>query len=362
MLVFEALNAKFGDCLLLRWQDAGKDRLAVVDGGPAGVFGRLRDRLDELAVAGQTLRIDWMMVSHIDDDHINGLLQLMGEERTRADNHQPARYRMVRFWHNSFEELVGAVPANAGLSALAGDQSALSQIPANESKAVLASVTQGRKLGALIRRFNLDGNTPVGGLVLARQQPYQVQGLTVTVVGPATKELDALRVAWAKQATTPLAALADMTDKATANLSSIACLVERGGRRILLTGDARGDKVLEGLEACGRLAPAGVLELDVLKVPHHGSDRNVDQAFFERLPARHYVISADGVHGNPDQPTLRWIVQARGDAEYTIHFTNKVPGIPELMAQLKTPSRRFKTVFRADADKGLAIELPEDGD
>jgi hypothetical protein len=120
----------------------------------------------------------------------------------------------------------------------------------------------------------------------------------------------------------PLKALASYTDSSVPNLSSIAAVARFGGKSILLTGDARGDYLLEGLRSEGQLDAAGKLHVDVLKLPHHGSDRNVERAFFKSITADHYVASADGTYGNPDRPTLEMIMDARGkDAVYTIHLT-----------------------------------------
>jgi beta-lactamase superfamily II metal-dependent hydrolase len=58
---------------------------------------------------------------------------------------------------------------------------------------------------------------------------------------------------------------------------------------MLLTGDARGDKILEGLEKVKLLKPRGKMHEDILKVPHHGSSRNMEPIFFERITADHYV-------------------------------------------------------------------------
>ena len=49
------------------------------------------------------------------------------------------------------------------------------------------------------------------------------------------------------------AALAAYVDESVPNLSSIVVLAEWMARRMLLTGDARGDKILEGLELVGLL-------------------------------------------------------------------------------------------------------------
>ena len=86
MVTLEALNALYGDCLLLRYPGPdGKERLWIIDGGPKGekVEGKsiavwkdvLLPRLKEINPTAP-VRIALGMVSHIDDDHINGIQKL----------------------------------------------------------------------------------------------------------------------------------------------------------------------------------------------------------------------------------------------------------------------------------------------
>ena len=56
------------------------------------------------------------------------------------------------------------------------------------------------------------------------------------------------------------------------------------------------------------------MHVDLLKVPHHGSSNNLDDEFFERITADHYVFSGDGEHGNPERESLEMLLDARGDA------------------------------------------------
>jgi len=118
-------------------------------------------------------------------------------------------------------------------------------------------------------------------------------------------------------------ALAAFSDTSVANLSSLVILAEVGDQSILLTGDARGDKILEGLELVGRLVKDGksTIHVNILKGPHHGSDRNVDPIFFRRITADHYIFSGDGEHGNPERATLQMLLDERGDADYQVHLT-----------------------------------------
>jgi len=130
-------------------------------------------------------------------------------------------------------------------------------------------------------------------------------------------------------------------------------LVKIGERKILLTGDARGDDVIDGFKDAKLKLP---MKLDVLKMPHHGSDRNMTKEFLEKFPADHYIISADGRHGNPDPNTIKAIVQMRGNASYKIHFTNEVKGLPKLMTTL-SKGKNFEYAFRAKSDRSVVVEL-----
>ncbi len=162
------------------------------------------------------------------------------------------------------------------------------------------------------------------------------KGLTFKVAGPMKKELAALqkdhdtflKAAAAKKKNAGTASLADFSDTSVPNLSSVVVLAEAGGKSILLTGDARGDKILTGLELIGAITPNGKLHVDVLKMPHHGSDRNMEVSFLERITADHYVFSGNGENGNPERETLNMLLDARGDkAAYTIHLTYPIADI-----------------------------------
>lgn len=160
---------------------------------------------------------------------------------------------------------------------------------------------------------------------MAAPDTVMVGGAKVTILGPLQSRLDDLQHEWAKQAKTA-ARPADLAglfredlDTSVPNLSSLVALVEIDGKRILLTGDARGDDIVTGWKAAsGNPNP---VPLDILKLPHHGSDRDLTEDFVRLFPARHYVVSADGKYGNPDPPALPALVETLGDRHYTIHVT-----------------------------------------
>ena len=100
---------------------------------------------------------------------------------------------------------------------------------------------------------------------------------------------------------------------------------------MLLTGDARWDEVLSGLEAAGLLDGTGGIHVDVLKVQHHGSLRNSKPEFFQRVTADTYVISANGRYDNPDVDTLLWIVDAAQGRNLELIVTNVPPQVKTLL-------------------------------
>src|SRR4029077_17230237 len=63
-------------------------------------------------------------------------------------------------------------------------------------------------------------------------------------------------------------------------------------------------------------------EIDLLKMPHHGSIRNTTAAFLKFFIADHYVFSADGKYDNPDAPTIEALVKLHGKRKIGMHFTN----------------------------------------
>src|SRR4051794_5862545 len=102
-LTLEALQANEGDCLLLHYQPAaGAPVHVLIDGGPAGIYSSiLKPRLDQLR-AGKPLRLRMVLVSHIDGDHITGVLDLFKALEEQQTDGQDGFCQIQTLWHNSF--------------------------------------------------------------------------------------------------------------------------------------------------------------------------------------------------------------------------------------------------------------------
>jgi hypothetical protein len=344
-------RARKGDCLVLHYGSKANPGLGLIDGGPSQVYGpHLKPRLEQIRKSrklgpNDPLPVDFMMVSHIDDDHINGILELTKELLEAKAAKKPLPFKIQSVWHNTFDDIIGnnpkeltaAVTAQFGTASLSGGPETDGLDP--DVARVLASVSQGFRLRDDLRGLKLRINPEFEGkLVIAKKKAKTLdmgKGLKFTVVGPMHDEIAALQkdhdtFLKKKEKAGTASVLAAFTDSSVANLSSVVVLAEVGKKRMLLTGDARGDKVLEGLELVGLLKNDGksTMHVDVFKGPHHGSDRNADPILFRRVTADHYVFSGNGEHGNPERETLQMLLDERGDEDdYTIHLTYPIDEI-----------------------------------
>src|SRR5688572_18766733 len=351
----DVVRARKGDSLILHYGDSTAPSLMIIDGGPRRVYApHLKPRLETIKTArglakNDPLLVKLLMVSHVDDDHIQGILDMTKD--LIQDNPQFAR--ILSFWHNSFENVIGEIPneltasfkTEFGPASMDGQPPDLTiDIDEEEevivsSLKVLASILQGAQLRSdILNRLDVELNVEFDGdLILADGESGALDmgdGLTFTVVGPMLPELTKLHgkhQAWLEELKAGGKSAEDVlsayVDPSVPNLSSIVVLAEVEGKRMLLTGDARGDKILNGLELTGLVGEGGTMHVDILKVPHHGSANNLDDDFFERVTADHYVFSGNGEHGNPEREALEMLLASRGNAEYTIHLTYPIDEI-----------------------------------
>jgi hypothetical protein len=229
---------------------------------------------------------------------------------------------------------------------------------------LLQSVSQGHTLRDLAgdQGLNIPLNEGFGGLILTGNDEIterEIGGIKMTIVGPRRDELAELQEVhdkWLKDQKAkgneikPGSMLQSLTDESAANLSSIVLLAERDGRKFLLTGDARSDFVMKGLEEIGLIEAGGTLEVEVVKMPHHGSDRNVDDDFLKRVTAPKYLFTGNGEHGNPERETFRLLAEARPDADMELYLTYDVATIDPERKHVHE-QERAREIKRADAAK-----------
>lgn len=237
------------------------------------------------------------------------------------------------------------------------------------TRAAVAGISEGNSLRrmALTLSFALNEGFP-NDLICVDDAPAPVAlgNLTLHVVGPTRANLQELKREWEEWLDKHEAEVASAdpevaanADRSVPNLSSIMLLAVADEKTVLLTGDGRSDHLLSGLTESGFLPADGELHVDVLKVAHHGSDRNATKKFFRTVTADTYVLSANGKDGNPDLATLIWIVEAAEAQGRTIELvlTNETPSLQKLQEEYNPQEFGYgTTVLGRDADS-LLVEL-----
>lgn len=365
-----AFQSGKGDCLLLA-DTADKTRI-LVDGGMPDAYS------EHVAPALSALRkkkkkdIDLVYVSHIDRDHIGGILRMLDDEVLwRVHEHQvkngnpthpvpavPRPPNIGGLWHNAFRDQLPkkAEPIAETLAAMAPILSGavldeLREIGRTQGE-LGSSIDEAMRVSRRISptQLKIPLNKQAQGKLMMRrkgQTPIKLGQFSITVLAPGSKQLEALRAdwtAWLEKASSQKVlndlqkksradekalgaadfdqlfamihlqaeAIGDPASVTPPNLASLMLLVEEGRQSILLTGDGRWDHLIEGLTETGRLNRNGRFEVDVLKVPHHGSKNNVvDTDLLDRVIATHYVFCGDGHHGNPGVEVLEFMAKQR---------------------------------------------------
>jgi glyoxylase-like metal-dependent hydrolase (beta-lactamase superfamily II) len=199
----EVRRARHGDCLLLHFGTKARPQLAMIDGGADSTYAdHLRPRLMALRQARglgpqEPLPVDLLMVTHVDADHLKGVLDLT---RELVSSNVAPFVQVMSFWHNSFDEIIGNTPEEltAALTAQFGTASPSGSVPddatldtagdlhaevVRDTLKVLASIEQGERLKKDAERLGFSLNAEFDGkLILAGAQkvtiPRQSRGLS----------------------------------------------------------------------------------------------------------------------------------------------------------------------------------------
>jgi hypothetical protein len=381
MLFIKTYPARNGDAYLLK-TDGPVPAAILVDGGyPATFHEHIQVDLVELAKQGYAL--DLVVATHIDSDHISGLLPFFnanGEART------PKIIPVRRVFHNSLRSLSQVAPAKKPLQPSDGellDEIQRGGFPVPSGDADYEgeiSARQGSSLAVLLRSGGYlwnegEGRTMIAGGTLGL---FAIGSGKLTVIGPPRVRLEKLLAAWtadirrlgfagpldandrlddafeflcAEPATgapahvisgqTPTTELKDcyLPDDSVTNGSSIAFVFEAGGRRVLFLGDGWAEDAEAALQ---RLGDSGKPMLfDAIKISHHGSLRNTSPALLELIDAPRYFISSNGEgHRHPDFAVLAAIVDRTGPTR-ELFFNYPTPASERLKTHVSKAGVKF---------------------
>lgn len=334
MLRIELMPAERGDCLWVTWGDrGGPQHVMLIDGGPSQSIETLVPELERRLVAlgpGDD-RVELLVQTHIDADHIQGLVSLLS---------QPMRVKLFRdVWFNGLRhvsDILGVGDAEVLTSALtqyperwnAAFGGAAVVVPDAPAPLPVVDLAGGMRLTLL-------APTPAALAALAPEwQKWVDQARRVPTVPKRWRRDDVLGGfdpdAWAH--------VPDSEDRSKPNSAGIAFVAEHGRRRVAFLADVPPRFVL----AAFRRAPEhwrgkdGRIRLDAVKVSHHGSRGNTSRRLCDAVACSRWLFSTDGTRfGHPHPETLGRIVaasEAAGDPPPTFVFNHVTPFVADVVA------------------------------
>ena len=365
MIKLHVIQAEFGDCFILDSTSGNKSTTILIDGGPHQTFkNHLKPTLQNLELNG---KIDLVILSHIDNDHIIGLLDLLAEIKTQRDTGEKELVKISRMWHNSFKGILQLqFDPNRTLVNIFHIRDFRRGNNITQSL-VMKGFKQGGDLTLLAKALKIPVNPSFGKTIVVNEniKSVRLNNIRLSLIGPTKKNLDKLRKEWNDwfskrgQIKKPEFALLQILDKSVPNLASIMFLAKINNRRILFTGDGIGKDVLEVLSKNKMLDKNGKFHVEILKVPHHGSDRNTSKEFFDTITADYYIISANGRDDNPSLDTLKWMIEAgqNGEKRRKFVFTNMTPNIKKVIRKFDKKKFNYECLFLEKNHNFLTINL-----
>lgn len=290
-----------GICIRFRGNDLQNHNI-IVDGGveKGNIYlETLRKEIEEIVNRGEF--IDLWIISHIDDDHIGGILRFI-KDKALIQNVDLSK---TSFWYNysNYDYYTGL----------------------RDKKFI--SVSQGIRL----RDFLLK-NTHLVQKITNTNSPVQYYGLKIDILSPDGARFERLIKKWEKEeikirkkvASKPKSSKENdyrikiedfdlssfKEDSSEENGSSIAFLLQFEQKKILFLSDSHPSIIVNRLNKLG-FSKTNKLKLDLMQVPHHGSKHNINNELLEMIECTNFVINADGynIHNLPNKEAIVRIIK-----------------------------------------------------
>ncbi|MGH2664773.1 ComEC/Rec2 family competence protein [Flavobacterium sp.] len=346
------LPARYGDCIWIEYGEDNSLNHILIDGGTGGTKAHIKELLEALP-SGERI-IELLVVTHIDRDHIEGILSLLEE------NDLPCVIKSV--WFNGWPHLL-------------------------ENKSVeFFGAVQGERLTAAILKHKLPWNTHFEGNAVVVPEEGELPrlildgGMEIILLSPMFENLAKLRDAWEdevkKAGLDPgygaqvhnvvdgdvqsfgvpeipdvenLAQEEFKEDSAPANGSSIAFIAKYNGTAVLLTGDSHPGVISRSLNRLGEQIP-----FKLVKLSHHGSKGNTSPELMEQFDCNRFVISTNGsIYHHPDAVNMARLLTIKKNPEIIFNYTsehNKIWKLPILQEKYG-----YTTIY--PDDMGIVISL-----
>lgn len=324
MLSIEYVPMCYYDAIIIGFDgDDGIRHNIIIDGGDYKSLkfcyaDRLKGKLQSIFEAGET--IDLWIISHIDDDHIGGLVNFINDKDFFSANCD----KLKCVWMNYGGK---------------GDY--------NVQKTGAIGYNQGKELRDLL----LESGVDLMGDVMEGLK-YEMAGALLTVIAPDKPAMEQYKKWWSQKefldavstSTGQIAAkecdydsaFSDFNennyneDSSITNRSSIAMVLTYHNKNYLFSADSGSSILKEGLISQGFLQN-GKAFLALMHMPHHGSCRNTSKELLDIIDCGKYIITGNGrnKYNLPDKETIARLLKSN-TGTMVIYFPNYTEAIKNI--------------------------------
>lgn len=325
-----------GDCILLRFGDlyAGKSDqdVFIIDGGFSNTAASIKEHIAKYYNChyNGVYNITGIVLTHPDQDHIAGLVELLKDDEIRLCNMivNTPWHTLTRAWFKD-----GRITENSLRKSLQEVFAKLNELLDIAIKKHNAKIFYGvDNLGTLRcgeAKFHILGpDKGFYNICIANSEKTSEQALTVPYIDK--KSINSLekeekyipgRIIWP-----------DNDSTSDINESSIVFMFEYEGIKILFTGDS-GRLGLSNAMKYAEEHSINLSDVQIIKMPHHGSRHNIDLEFlnqFTHVNRTCYISCARDDEGHHPSKRLVNILNEKGFKVYatsgaTLHRSHNAP-------------------------------------
>lgn len=289
------LKAKEGDCLFVRYGNENEMHNILIDGGCAEC-GHTVERIIKQC-DNNNEKIDLVVVTHVDEDHIGGLITgfaSVNEEILKRSIQRIAFNTSRGFLqHNKLNGKIRKTEEAVKVIVCEGDGCSI-----GDAKS-LCDIINEKGLKCKLEDYIVSGTEMIIG------------NAKLTILSPDEQSLSAFMNKWEEENNCesaggcsnefPEEIYKDLTalkkekypgaDASLSNRASIAFLFEYEDVKILFLGDAAAPIYTKELK---KYMKNEKISIDVVKMSHHGSSRSISKRFLDSIDAEVFMVSSNG--------------------------------------------------------------------
>jgi len=318
---FEFLKAGKGDCILISVDKGTKqEKNIIIDGGVSTTYNHITNKTGTLKTIIKekvSLNLDLVVLTHIDDDHICGLIQLL-----KDDAHVG---KIKELWFNSSDYLNKV----DGVSSMEKGHGQLNYF--KELIEVQPHIKHRSDIFMESQKIYTDWGKDIEIILLS---PYKKQ---LEDLEKVQKEWEENQIDKGKEISIPCSDESSMEKSSVdykeykvgeteKNASSIAFILRyKKEKNFLFLADADINVINKSL----RNLDDELLDFEFVKLSHHGSFKNnINEEFLKIIKTDKYIILTDGKHKgyrHPHKETIQLILDTKPktqEIEFVFNYEN----------------------------------------